>query len=50
VAGCATPTGSAGHASETTNLKLTFHVDHSAGADHCKPEPTTNAGAFQITS
>jgi hypothetical protein len=26
--------GSAGHASATANLKLTFHVDHSAGADH----------------
>jgi hypothetical protein len=34
VAGCATPTGSAGHASATANLKLTFHLDHSAGADH----------------
>src|SRR5262249_28055867 len=33
VAGCATPTGSAGHASATANLKLTFHLDHSAGAD-----------------
>jgi hypothetical protein len=31
VAGCATQTGSAGHAGETTNLKLTFHLDHSAG-------------------
>jgi transposase InsO family protein len=29
VAGCATPTGSAGHAGATTNLKLTFHLDHS---------------------
>src|SRR5262245_48727155 len=35
VAGCATPTGSAGHAGATANLKLTFHLDHSAGADHC---------------
>ena len=34
VAGCATPTGSAGHAGATANLKLTFHPDHSAGADH----------------
>jgi hypothetical protein len=34
VAGCATPTGSAGHAGATTNLKLTFHLDYSAGADH----------------
>jgi len=34
VAGCATPNGSAGHAGETANLKLTFHLDHSAGADH----------------
>jgi hypothetical protein len=33
VAGCATPSGSAGHAGETDNLKLTFHLDHSAGAD-----------------
>src|SRR5215470_16601711 len=32
-AGCATPTGSAGHAGATANLKLTFHLDHSAGAD-----------------
>jgi hypothetical protein len=34
VAGCATPTGSTGHAGATANLKLTFHPDHSAGADH----------------
>jgi hypothetical protein len=34
VAGCATPSGSAGHAGETANLKLTFHLDHSVGADH----------------
>jgi transposase InsO family protein len=34
VAGCATPTGSAGHAGATANLKLTFHLDHSPGADH----------------
>jgi hypothetical protein len=27
VAGCATPTGSAGHAGATANLKLTFHLD-----------------------
>jgi hypothetical protein len=33
VAGCATPTGSAGHAGATANLKLTFHLDHSAEAD-----------------
>ena len=31
---CATPTGFAGHAGATANLKLTFHLDHSAGADH----------------
>src|SRR5204863_1656820 len=37
VAGCATPSGSAGHAGETANLKLTFHLDHSAGADHLWP-------------
>src|SRR5438034_6862739 len=34
VAGCATPTGSAGHAGAMANLKLTFQPDHSAGADH----------------
>src|SRR5437660_7531074 len=34
VAGCATPTGSVGHAGATANLKLTFQLDHSAGADH----------------
>jgi hypothetical protein len=33
VAGCATPTGSVRHAGATANLKLTFHLDHSAGAD-----------------
>src|SRR6516165_8921565 len=33
MAGCATPPGSAGHAGATANLKLTFHLDHSAGAD-----------------
>jgi hypothetical protein len=31
VARCATPTGSAGHAGATANLKLTFHLDHPAG-------------------
>src|SRR5262245_22010670 len=31
VASCATPTGSAGHASATASLKLTFHLDHSVG-------------------
>jgi hypothetical protein len=36
VAGCATPTGSAGHAGATANLKLTFHLDHSAGADQSR--------------
>src|SRR6266487_202603 len=33
VAGCATPTGAAGHAGATANHKLTFHLDHSEGAD-----------------
>ena len=31
VAGCATPTGSAGHAGAAANVKLTFQSDHSAG-------------------
>src|SRR5436190_11872044 len=38
VAGCATPSGSAGHAGETANLELTFHLDHSAGADQKQHE------------
>src|SRR5262245_46586478 len=36
VAGCATPTGSAGHAGATARLKLTFHLDHSVGANQAK--------------
>src|SRR5262249_50438450 len=36
-AGCATPTGSAGHAGETANLKLTSHLGHSAGAETRSP-------------
>ena len=38
VAGCATSNGSAGHASAQANLKLTFHLDYSVGADQ-KAEP-----------
>jgi hypothetical protein len=34
VASCATSTGSAGHAGAQTAFKLTFHLDHSVGADH----------------
>src|SRR5262245_20805851 len=34
VAGCATSNGFAGHAGATASLKLTFEVDHSAGANH----------------
>jgi len=30
----ATPAGSAGHASTTAGLKLTFHLDHSVGANY----------------
>jgi hypothetical protein len=40
VAGCATPAGSAGHAGATANLKLTFHLDHSAGADQSNQDGT----------
>ena len=43
VAGCATPTGSAGHAGATANLKLTFHLDHSAGADQQRITPAAVA-------
>src|SRR5262245_35711696 len=65
VAGCAPPTGSAGHAGATANLKLTFHLDHSAGADQVCPHAAllrdviqmslvdtwaaTGAGAFTLT-
>jgi hypothetical protein len=34
LSGSSPPTGSAGHAGATDNLKLTFRLDHSAGADH----------------
>jgi Integrase core domain len=34
VAGCATSTGSAGHAGATASTKLTFQPDHSMKADH----------------
>jgi transposase InsO family protein len=39
VAGCATSTGSAGHApaGPTASTKLTFRSDHSVGADHAEP-------------
>jgi hypothetical protein len=37
VAGCARPTGSAGHASATTDPRLTFHLGHSMGADQVGP-------------
>jgi hypothetical protein len=39
VAGCATPTGSAGHAGATANLKLTFHLGHSAGTEQITMSP-----------
>jgi hypothetical protein len=41
VAGCATPIGFAGYAptSATANSELTFHPDHSMGADQKKPAP-----------
>jgi two-component system NtrC family sensor kinase len=41
VAGCATPSGYAGHAGETAHLKLIFHLDHSAGADHSRNSTTS---------
>jgi hypothetical protein len=38
VAGGAAPTGSAGHAGTTASLKLTFHLDHSVGANQFDPD------------
>src|SRR5262245_43618278 len=49
VAGCATTTGSAGHAGATANLKLTFHLDHSAGADQSR-KPLVIPGANPASS
>src|SRR2546430_7633024 len=49
VAGCATPSGSAGHAGETANLKLTFHLDHSAGADHFEWEFGRHCAEVRLT-
>jgi transposase InsO family protein len=43
VAGCATSTGFAGHAGATANLKLTFHPDHSVGANHCRTSVVLDA-------
>lgn len=37
VAGFATWSGSAGHASPTASIKLTFHLDHSMRAAHDGP-------------
>jgi hypothetical protein len=49
VAGDATPTGSARHAGATAKLKLTFHLDHSAGADQSAHQVLHNreSGALQ---
>src|SRR5262245_61421818 len=47
VAGCATPTGSAGHAGATARLKLTFHLDHSVGANQYLP---ICAASFLLTA
>jgi hypothetical protein len=47
VAGCATPSGSAGHAGETANLKLTFHLDHSVGADQPRVRLRGQAAAHE---
>src|SRR5262245_18381689 len=41
-----TPTGSARHAGATANLKLTFHLDHSAGADHMSNAPEGRLQTF----
>src|SRR5262249_19704271 len=40
VACCAIPSASTGHAGETANLKLTFHLDHTEGADQIGAERT----------
>jgi hypothetical protein len=40
VTGCATPTGSVGHAGATASLKLTFHLDHSVGANQSSSWPS----------
>src|SRR5262249_48327049 len=50
VAGCAIPTGSAGHASATASLKLTFHLDHSVGANHRRVQFVTLAMRHGIPS
>ena len=43
MAGCATPTRSAGHApaGAKTDPKLTFNSDHQPGAGHCSPPTLT---------
>ena len=41
MAGRASSNGSAGHTGAQANLKLTFQLDHSAGADHLSLAATT---------
>ena len=48
VAGCATPSCSAGHASATASLKLTFHLDHSVGANQYRQETLDGIGDKRI--
>jgi hypothetical protein len=48
VAGCATPTGSASHASATASLKLTFHLDHSVGANQPAMPPQRHRAWLRI--
>ena len=45
VAGCATPTGFAGHAGAAANLKLTFQLDNSAGANQPAVTPSATSAA-----
>jgi hypothetical protein len=42
VAGYATSARAAGYAGATANLKLTFHLDHSAGADQTRLQKTVD--------
>jgi hypothetical protein len=42
VAGYATPARAAGYAGATASLKLTFHLDHSAGADKTRLQKTVD--------
>src|SRR6185369_13085512 len=48
VAGCATSTGFAGHASTEAGLELTFHLDHPMGSHQAKSDSTSQEASIAL--